>query len=145
MWIAIFLCFAAPKPAPSRQLNESACGMVVVRCGHPPPLNELAENYFMVERDDFWINESTKKPASLSQKPVELFKALIELTHWKESEFSMASVALVFYFLFQFNAHAAMLNHKGQVCKCNEIYITIGIENSIPLKLSRVVKFQILF
>ncbi len=69
----------ASKTISSRLLHENTYGLVVVRCGNPPPLHECAANSFVCPRDPFVVSDITKKPVSLAQKPVAFFQKLIRL------------------------------------------------------------------
>jgi len=70
--------------------HDSACGLVVVRCGNPPTLD--AQSSFVYPRDAFIINEHTKKPVCIAQKPVAFSQRLIQLFtmegEWVMSGFS---------------------------------------------------------
>ena len=90
-WIIIHLAISyiiASNSSFSRR-HESVCGLVVVRCGNPPTLDEYAQRSFVYTQDASVINDHTKKPVCNAQKPVAFFQRLVQM-YTMEGEWVMS-------------------------------------------------------
>jgi len=59
------------KEGSHKFLNESTNGLVMVRCGNPPPLSQFAENCFRCDHDPLYCADGSQRPLDVGQKPVE--------------------------------------------------------------------------
>lgn len=74
-----FPLFPTGKNASMKCLHESASGLLITRCGNPPPLRYFADNSFHFAHDNFCVNDATGRLINATQKPVVFFGKLIDL------------------------------------------------------------------
>ena len=67
------------KEGSHKFLNESTNGLVIVRCGNPPPLSQFTENCFKFDHDPPYCADGSQRPLNTGQKPVEFYEKLFQL------------------------------------------------------------------